>query len=97
MEYKNGIKPLEDDQLESVAGGVSADDLLLKQAEMMARADGRKIGLADDHLASSFCSCRHLYKWARSDRAIDNELRPTRGYTDIKCYKCGRTYKGSIY
>ncbi len=97
MDNKFGVEPLDDKRLESVAGGVSSDDFLWKQAELSARATGRKIGLADDNLASAFCPCHHRYKWAKSDRAINNEHRTTRGYTDIKCYKCGKEHKGSIY
>ncbi len=94
---RNGMEPLSEKQLEAASGGASADELLWKQAEFAARADGRKIGLANDHLASGFCPCHHRYKWAKSDRAINNENRTTRGYTDIKCYKCGKEDKGSIY
>ncbi len=94
---KNRIDPIEDKELDPVTGGVSADALLWKQAELTAKADGRVINLKDGPLASAFCPCHHRYKWAKSDRAITNEYRTTRGYTDIKCYSCGKTNRGSIY
>ncbi len=98
MDTKNkGAEPLNDEQLDKVSGGVSADDLLWKQAELMARADGRTVPLADGRLASTFCACHHRYKWAHSDRAITSDNRVNKGYTNIKCYKCGKTHGGSIY
>ncbi len=97
MDKKNGVEPLGDEQLEAASGGVSAYDLLLKRAELAARSDGRMIGFADNHLSSGFCPCDHRYKWAKIDRAINNDNRTTIGSSDIKCYKCGKENKGSIY
>ncbi len=94
---RNGMEPLSEEQLEAASGGVSAYELLLKRAELAARADGRRVGLANDHLSSGFCPCDYRYKWAKIDRAINSDNRTTRGYSDIKCYKCGKENKGSIY
>ncbi len=94
---RKGIAPMDDDMLNIVTGGVSPDDLLWKQAEMMARADGRKIGLANEKFSSDFCPCHYRFKWAKSDRAINSANRTTKGYTDIKCYQCGKIDLGSIF
>ena len=82
IEYINtGVAPLNDDDLEAVAGGQSKED-----SEMRARADGRKINLpaGGGHCGNS---CHHKHKWAV-------KVTYTKGsdywdYHDVKCYKCG--------
>ncbi len=99
MDYKNGMEPLNDEQLESVAGGVSVDDFHVIQAEIMAKADGRLIPFdkKDAAAALQVCSCDPEYKWARSDTVFSVRFpKPQKGYADIKCYRCGKTSSGVI-
>jgi len=82
---QTGAVKLDDDELEAVAGGISATDMRMykKQAE----ADGRKARLrALDCRLHGLCDCAYGTKWAReSDRGGFR-------YFDIKCYKCGETW-----
>ncbi len=97
----SGIEAISDDELEAVAGGAvgTGDGTQILQARLDAQADGRKYGFADVNLSSAFCPCHIAYKWARSNKVIKNGVTMVnlRGYTDIKCYKCGKTNTGSIY
>ena len=94
----SGIEAISDDELDAVAGGATDKEQFI-QAMLDARADGRTCSLANDSLSSAFCPCHFSYKWARSNKVIKNGVTMVnlRGYTDIKCYKCGKTNTGSIY
>ncbi len=98
MEKKvDGIEAISDDELDAVAGGFRDDNLA--QAMRAAQADGRKYSLANINLASAFCPCHIAYKWARHNKVIKDGVTIVnlRGYTDVKCYGCGKTNTGCIY
>ena len=82
LEYiGTGVAPLDDDDLEAIAGGQSKED-----SEMRAKADGRIVNLpaAGGHCGNS---CHHKHKWARrASIAIGSTVYD---YYDVKCYKCG--------
>ena len=98
----SGIEAISDDELEAVAGGASfqpEDKEQLIQATLDAKADGRAYRLANDNLSSAFCPCHFTYKWARINKVIKNGVTIVnlKGYTDVKCYQCGKTNTGCIY
>ncbi len=99
MENKsNGIEAISDDELDSVAGGAEYSNQM-RQAMLDAQADGRKYSVADINLSSAFCPCHIAYKWARSNKVIKHgaTMVNLKGYTDVKCYCCGKTNTGSIH
>ncbi len=94
----NGLEAIADDELDAVAGGFRDDNLA--QAMRAAQTDGRKYNLANDiALSNAFCPCHYTYKWARINKVIKNGVTIVnlRGYTDVKCYCCGKTDTGCIY
>lgn len=95
-EKDNGIEAISDDNMDTVAGGFRDDHLA--QAMRAAQADGRKYRLQDDTLSSAFCPCNCLYKFARSNKVIKNSVTIVnlKGYTDVKCYSCGKTDTGNL-
>ncbi|HBU11437.1 MAG TPA: hypothetical protein DEB31_01500 [Clostridiales bacterium] len=100
MEKKmSGIEAISDDELEAVAGGAAASGITPEQAEAQAKADGRTIPFNKNDSAPSnvVCPCPIEYKWARSDRLfLITFPQPQPGYSDMKCYKCGKMLNGII-
>ncbi len=97
---ENGLEAMGDDEMEAVAGGVTAGGVTPSMAEALAKTDGRLIPFKkeDAKLARLVCSCSYEYKWARSD-AVDSIvklMKPKSGYSDIKCYRCGATKNAVI-
>ncbi len=96
---KKGIEPMDDDMLDAVAGGMADGGGTPEQAEAKAKADGRLIPFnkKDSTPANVVCSCPIEYKWARSDTVLSVRFpEPQKGYSDIKCYRCGKTHNGII-
>ncbi len=95
---QNGIEPINDNELEAVAGG-AAKNITPQQAEAQAKADGRLIPFKSKDSAAAYqiCGCDIEYKWARSDTVLSVRFsEPQKGYSDIKCYCCGRKSNGII-
>ncbi len=97
-EKNKGMERIGDDELDAVAGGM-ADEHSWRQVVFEARSDGRVHPLANDTLSNAFCPCHYGYKWARSNKVVKNGVVMVnlRGYTDVKCYQCGKTDTGCIY
>ncbi len=81
----SGIEPVGDDELNSVSGGVSDKDA--NNAKEQAKSDGRTIMLQP--LVAGLCVHNYQYKYAKT--FTKSGLYWT--YYDIKCYKCGKTWK----
>ena len=80
LEYiTSGIVPLDDDDMEAVAGGVQTK----KNSEQQAEDDGRiyNVPPGDD-----LCTCNYRHKWARE--VVKTNLTEC-NCSDVKCYKCG--------
>lgn len=79
---KKGMLPLDDDDLDTVAGGATKD-----VSPGLAAADGRNYNLPS---GNNLCVCHHENKWARSvgTKTLNGQTK----YSDIKCYKCGKTW-----
>ncbi len=93
---QSGLQPLDDDELDAAAGGGFSDDnrffnLTEKDAEIakQARSDGRPYRL---NAYAVNCSCNAKYKYYRKNEYY----LLVRAYSDVKCYKCGRTWKKII-
>ncbi len=93
---QSGLQPLDDDELDAAAGGGFSDDnmffnLTEKDAEVakQARRDGRPYRL---NAYAVNCSCNAKYKYYRKNEYY----LLVRAYSDVKCYKCGRTWKKII-
>ncbi len=86
------IEAISDDELEAVAGG-AGKWLTAPEAKAAAKADGRVIAIKskDEGSLRFLCECPYYFKWARGDKIYHNDRPPIDGYTDIKCYGCGKT------
>lgn len=90
-EHENNVLPLDDDELEAVAGGGAKAD-----AEAAAIADGRTYRLRAGISPNGMCRCNNKFKWARTyDVSWEANGVPRNTWGDIKCYKCGQTYSGA--
>ena len=90
--FENGVIPMSDDDMDAVAGGGSKNS----EAEAKAKKDGRTYNLPGN--TGTLCNCAHDYKFARSKtfvrpgQTIDLWVYSVYLYSDIKCYKCNRTF-----
>ena len=86
--YAKQAKPLSDDELDAVAGGISVDELMdMERPELKHGShtqDGRNEQLPVGNL---FCICATRMKWA-SYRTVTVGIST---YHDVKCYSCGKT------
>ena len=90
---ETGKQPLDDDELDAVAGGQDKD----KNYRAMAYADGRNVPLKPTKIvlpsAQHFCSCFIDEAWARTVAEQHAYVLdwPSVNYTyfDCKCYRCG--------
>ncbi len=85
---KNGIEPIEENELDAVAGGwgEGPEEDAIKEAFFAARKDGRIIQLMDD---TGLCKCPIRYVFAQSSKKTF--LGTT--FYNVKCYKCGKTWQ----
>jgi len=105
--FQSGILLLDDDDLETVAGGQSKED-----SAKQAHADGRTIpmpsGLWWINEVVGYCTCNHQYKWAKSKEVkIDDFYKNNPEYYknyeghyiyhSVKCYKCGSFWNRIAY
>ncbi len=80
---KNGIEPIEDNELDAVAGGYAppADDI-----EALARSENRYLKRP---LNPQFCGCGENQRiYARTGLSKPDVLQSW----FVKCYTCGKTY-----
>ncbi len=90
---RSGVKPIEDDELNAVAGGgriiiTDAEEKIVKQ---LAARDGRTINMPWGealYINATICICNHKYKWGREIVPADYG----KYLTDIKCYNCDKTW-----
>ncbi len=85
---KNGVLPIEDDDMDAVAGGMTKKKK--EEVKALAAADGRNYRLP---VLNLLCMCNNDYKWARTkykSTAVGYEDSDV--YRDIKCYNCGKTW-----
>ncbi len=88
----NGLEAIGDDELEAVAGG-AGKWLTATEAKAAAQADGRVVAIKskDERLLRLLCVCPYYFKWARGDKIYPSkDSRAVDGYTDVKCYGCGK-------
>lgn len=84
------VTPLGDDELDLVAGGTARSD-----AKAAAKADGRTHRVGDKAIYKPTCSCRNIYRWARTKKKVGSsniDGSPYYEYLDCKCYDCGKTF-----
>lgn len=86
---KPDVTPLEDDDLDAVAGGITGEKA--EAVENAARADGRNVMLPIGNF-TKLCMHNHKYKWARRKGKSASMQYPGYYYYDIKCYKCGKIW-----
>jgi len=91
--FQSGILPLDDDDLDAVAGGASKEDSANQAAN-----DGRTYNMPSAIMSqiNGYCACNHSHKWART-RTYKGQSSGTNAsfiydYSDIKCYNCGKTW-----
>ena len=93
--FENGITPISDDDMDAVAGGAAAK----KSSPEKAAADGRTVPLPS---RNNLCYCHYENKWARSKTHIRDKITDIVTYrvylfSDIKCYKCNKTWTSAEY
>ena len=89
--FETGKQPLDDDDLDAVAGGADKD------YKAMAYAEGRTIPVTVG-LWPNMCSCFVEQVWARTVTKVRQSNMTAFTYHDCKCYRCGHqvpTYKVS--
>jgi len=85
-DINNNFEELDDDELDRIAGGVTA-----ASAAEQAAADGRTFQLPAGNFLKGTCICAAHNKWARYRIQATGEI--DIDYADVKCYNCGKTWE----
>ena len=102
-QINKGVTSLDDEALDTIAGGAGSSGQTEDKSKEQALADGRKIKvnteskcLLSPRLGFMNEGCEKGHVWAKSYSKVTTQSNIYGSAMDCKCYKCGAVYAGWV-